>query len=271
MPDKHAGQDNIQRSTKSKEAGNRDRLRKKSYTIRPIPLSKGFRDKSQWTYRMGYGQKVMTCNYVWYIEGVEGGHVIVDAGAKAEDFNRRGLPDEEVQPLEEGLNTLGVDIRDISLVILTHLHWDHVALAKRFKNATFIVQKSEVDFALNPHPAVAAAYNKDLFAELNLKVIEGEQEILDGIRVILTPGHTPGGQSVAVRTASGLAVITGFCCSKENFYPSPEAKSKGLEVIPPGIHTDVLKAYDSALAIKRMTKTILPLHDPMFLEMSRIK
>jgi N-acyl homoserine lactone hydrolase len=240
-----------------------------SYCIRPIALCKGFRDRSQWTYRVGYGEKVASCNYVWYIEGLKQG-VLVDTGAPADQFRKRGFSDEGVQSLEEGLKTVAVGFEDIKIIILTHLHWDHVALASKFPKAVFFLQKKEFDFAMNPHPAVASQYNKDIFMNLNLELIKGDKEIIDGIKVFLTPGHSPGGQSVGIETTEGLAVITGFCCTLENFFPTPAAKAKGLSVVAPGIHTDMLQAYDSVLRVKQLAKVIIPLHDPTFMQLDRI-
>ena len=62
---------------------------------------------------------------------------------------------------------------------------------------------------------------------------------MDGIEVLLTPGHTPGGQSVAVKTEAGKAVITGLCCNKENFLP-------GGGIIVPGVHLDVVDTRSQA-------------------------
>lgn len=239
------------------------------YCIRPIPLCKGFRDRSQWTYRLNYGQKVATCSYVWYIEGLKE-RILVDAGVNAPLFRARGIPDEDIQSLEEGLGKLGLVLRDIGIVLMTHLHWDHVALASSFSDAKFIVQKKEYDFAINPHPAVASAYDKELFRDLNIELIEGDKEIARGIKVVLTPGHTPGGQSVAIDTPEGLAVITGFCCSLENFFPPAEARAKGMDIVAPGIHMDLLRAYDSVARVKEMADIIIPLNDPKFMEIDRI-
>lgn len=240
-----------------------------SYNIRPIPLCKGVRDRSQWTYRIGYGEKVLSCSYVWYIEGFKRG-ILVDAGVTLEQFEKRGLVNENIQSVDEGLRKLGVDVRDVDTVILTHLHWDHVTLASEFSHATFFVQRKEFDFANNPHPAVASQYDKDLFKNLKFEFTEGETEIVEGVKVFLTPGHSPGGQSVGVETSKGLAVVTGFCCTLENFFPTPEASAKGFKIVAPGIHTDLLKAYDSVLRIKEVADIVIPLHDPKFLEIDRV-
>jgi glyoxylase-like metal-dependent hydrolase (beta-lactamase superfamily II) len=212
---------------------------------------------------------VATCSYVWYIEGAKE-RILVDAGVNATLFRERGIPDEDVQSLEEGLQKVGLACGDIEIVLMTHLHWDHVALASRFSNAKFIVQKKEYDFALKPHPAVASSYQKEFFINLHIHLADGDQEITDGVKVYLTPGHTPGGQSVGVQTSKGLAVITGFCCSLENFFPPPEARAKGMDIVAPGIHTDLLMAYDSVTRVKGMADIIIPLNDPKFLEVVRI-
>jgi glyoxylase-like metal-dependent hydrolase (beta-lactamase superfamily II) len=195
---------------------------------------------------------------------------LVDARATAEEFRKRGVSDENVQSLDIGLKKIGVDARDVETIIMTHLHWDHAVLASKFSHATFYVQKKEFDFANNPHPAVATQYNKSLLMNLKFELIEGDTEIIKGIKVFLTPGHSLGGQSVGVETSQGLALITGFCCTCENFFPTPEASAKGFKIVAPGIHTDMLKAYDSVLRVKQMANIIIPLHDPKFLEVDRI-
>jgi glyoxylase-like metal-dependent hydrolase (beta-lactamase superfamily II) len=181
-----------------------------------------------------------------------------------------GTADEDIQSLEDGLGRVGLSFKDIKTVILTHLHWDHVALASYFPDARFLVQKKEFDFALNPHPAVASSFRKEFFVDLNLQFTEGDQQIMDGVNVLFTPGHSPGGQSVAVDTSNGIAVITGFCCTFENFYPPLEAKAKGLEIVPPGIHTNVLEAYDSVLRVKHTATIIIPFHDPKFMGVDQL-
>ena len=60
-------------------------------------------------------------------------------------------------------------------------------------------------------------YFPDLLDDVEVVQVDGDAEIVDGIRVLLTPGHTVGGQTVVVNTGPGKAVITGFCCNEENF------------------------------------------------------
>jgi glyoxylase-like metal-dependent hydrolase (beta-lactamase superfamily II) len=187
-------------------------------------------------------------------------------------YPQHGFPQEDIQSLEDGLAKLDLKPDDFEIVILTHLHWDHISLARKFINAEFIVQKDELDFARNPHPASAMTgdYSNKVFNDLKLRVIEGDKEIIDGVRVFLTPGHSPGAQSVAVNTPDGVAVITGFCCSLANFDPPRHIKEKGYPVVTTGLHLDIRQAYDSGLKVKQTADIVLPLHECSFIGKDRI-
>lgn len=245
------------------------------HVIRPIPLFK-MENLSPYlmTYLMGFLPPQNVVCYVWYIEGPEK-RVLVDAGGTLEGmglflrFLGTGATGTEIQSLEQGLSKVGLKPEDIDIVILTQLHTDHVELAHKFTRAKFIVQKRELDFALNPHPAVVAFFNKELFEGLDFEVVDGDKEIVDGVRVLLTPGHTAGGQSVAVKTDAGIAVITGFCCIRENFEP-PEVLAGIAPVLTPGIHLDALQVFDSALRVKEIADIVVPLHAAEYIGRDRI-
>lgn len=234
------------------------------YRIRPIATCGGPRDTSQWTYCLNVGVKSDQSCYAWYIEGSQP-KILVDTGARASQFAGKPLISRDLTPVENGLGKLGLVPEDIEIVIITHLHFDHIALGHLYKKAKFIVQKKELRYALNPHPLDAGFYDKGTFDCLNLEVIDGDTEIIPGVSVFLTPGHTPGGQSVQVDTAAGKAIITGFCCVMATFVQTEEMKQRGWEVAAPGLHQDVRQAYDTVLRVKRRADIIVPLHDTMFI------
>ena len=234
-----------------------------TYSIRPIALSQGPRDASQYTYRMNFGITCTQCTYAWYIEGSQP-KTIVDTGAMASTFTKKGVPQTDLVSVEDAFGKLGLKPEDIEIVIVTHLHADHTALGYLYKKAKFIVQKKELDYARNPHPIDACIYDSSTFEGLNLEVIDGEKEIIPGVFAFPTPGHTPGGQSVEVNTAAGKAIITGFCCTLDTFAQNEAMKNRGWEVTVPLIHQDVRVAYDSALEVKRRADIIIATHDPAF-------
>ena len=191
----------------------------KTYRIKPLPLSTIELDMAVLMYRFNYGKKLDVPVMAWYIEGADK-HILVDTSADAELATAyRGFPAKQVMSFEKALAGLGLKPEDIDIVIQTHLQWDHTGNTQKCKNAKVLVQEEELRFAYAPHPVLAPTYKKALFKGLNFVVVKGQQEIAPGIELIPTPGHTPGNMSVAVNTEMGKAIITGFCCLKENFGP----------------------------------------------------
>lgn len=237
-------------------------------TIYPIPLFEFLFDKSGMTYLANFGEPIRVVGYVWYIEGTRE-KILVDAGAEACLLALPGVRD--IQTVKSGLNKIGISLSDIDLIIQTHLHLDHMALASRYPKARVLVQKTELEFARNPHPLWAFLYQKETFEGLRFEVVDGDTRISEEVSVILTPGHTPGDQSVVIKTDQGIAVISGFCTIRENYEPLVTPHGEVLSpIIAPGIYTDVLKAYDSVLRIKELADIIVPLHEPTLTQKTTI-
>ncbi len=223
------------------------------YTIRPLAVGFNETDQGIMTYQRQYGKRIILPIYTFAILGGEK-KILVDTGI--EDFmapddleERTGFP---VRSFEDALESIGWKPEDVEIIIHTHLHNDHCENDALCENAEVYVQKAELDFFNNPHP-IDHRYYPDVLDGVNIKTIEGDAEIIEGIRVILTPGHTPGGQSVVVDTSKGKAVITGLCCNGENF-PS------GGGVVAPGVHTNAIEAYDSMKKILEVADIIIPIH-----------
>jgi glyoxylase-like metal-dependent hydrolase (beta-lactamase superfamily II) len=115
----------------------------------------------------------------------------------------------------DALRQMGVDPDEIDLCILTHLHWDHTHNMKQFCNARYVVHATELQWAYNPLPLYYRSYESPAlgieapFVGCQFELAEGVAEIVPGVTVFPTPGHTPGHQSVQVETAVGNCVICG--------------------------------------------------------------
>jgi glyoxylase-like metal-dependent hydrolase (beta-lactamase superfamily II) len=121
--------------------------------------------------------------------------------------------------IESGLKQAGLSADDIDLVFLSHLHTDHTGgaiknengkMAPRFGKAKYIVQKEEWEDAVNPNERTAAVYiperMKVLESSGQLELIDGDAEIMPGIRAVKTGGHTRGHQALEA-TSDGTTVV----------------------------------------------------------------
>ena len=237
--------------------------------IRPLPLLKIKTPKAINTYLYDTTKIIDNYSYSWYIEdGKE--QILVDVSCPAEVMSERGFPAETIQTPFEALEMMGTSPDEIDKVIVTHLHIDHIGFGYLYKNAKFIVQKAELETAFNPHPIQRSSYrDRTVFENLNFEVVEGDSEIADGLRVLFTPGHTAGTQSVMVETEKGKVVIAGMCSIRENFEP-PEAITRFMPVIATGIHLDARQSFDSLLRVKDEADIVIPPHDPEFANLNTI-
>jgi len=96
--------------------------------------------------------------------------------------------------------------RDVVCVINTHLHFDHCGGNRLFAGTPIYVQRLEREAARTEDYTIAAWVE---FEGATYVELEGEQELLPGVRVLPTPGHSPGHQSVLVETDDGLVVVGG--------------------------------------------------------------
>jgi N-acyl homoserine lactone hydrolase len=131
----------------------------------------------------------------------------------------------------EALAELDLAPGDISLVINTHLHFDHCGQNAVFRHAPFFVQRAELVRARRESPELAGWFD---FTGARFELLDGDAEILPGIEVIATPGHTEGHQSVIVRGAGGdNDLLIGDAAYTPRQYAGPPGAK-----LPPGQASD---------------------------------
>jgi N-acyl homoserine lactone hydrolase len=104
---------------------------------------------------------------------------------------------------------------DVRMVINSHLHFDHCGQNSVFKHAPFYVQRAELDRARRANDLVSQWFD---FAGARFELIDGDAQIAEGVRVVATPGHTVGHQSVIVDTPDGGAVMIGDAAYTPDIY-----------------------------------------------------
>ena len=116
------------------------------------------------------------------------------------------------------LESAGVDREGIDLVVLTHIHPDHVGWnlsdgSPTFPNARYLVTRTDWDHWTQPEIRAQAPHVDEQMLPLEglnvLDLIEGEYSVTDELTTLLTPGHTPGHISVVVSSGGGERLHTG--------------------------------------------------------------
>ncbi|SCG54419.1 MBL fold metallo-hydrolase [Micromonospora coxensis] len=118
--------------------------------------------------------------------------------------------------LPDELAAAGIEPGDVRTVVLTHLHSDHIGWAVTgtpgrpwFPNADYLVQRAELDAMESINPGLPAGLVAPLRAAGRLRVVDGDTDLTPGVRVLSTPGHTPGHQSVLVDSGDERLLLTG--------------------------------------------------------------
>jgi N-acyl homoserine lactone hydrolase len=131
------------------------------------------------------------------------GRVLVDTGL-TELHPAVADMDPRVMPLSE---QEGFDIGSIDLVVNTHLHYDHCGGNHLFAGRPVHVQRRELEDARSQDDYTIREWVDAPGVEY--VPVDGEHELLPGIRLVPAPGHTPGSQVVLVDTTDGPVVIAG--------------------------------------------------------------
>jgi glyoxylase-like metal-dependent hydrolase (beta-lactamase superfamily II) len=129
------------------------------------------------------------------------------------------LPDQSTRditlnkPLLAQLSEAGYRPEDITFLALSHYHWDHIANANAFANATWLVRKEERDAMFSEQPPVTMPAWYAQLKDAKTQIVEGETYDVfgDGTVVIRSaPGHTPGHQILRLKLAqTGDVVLSG--------------------------------------------------------------
>jgi glyoxylase-like metal-dependent hydrolase (beta-lactamase superfamily II) len=139
--------------------------------------------------------------------------IIVETGngTKWDPKQRAIYAVQEGDPFLESLSRAGVKPAQVDLVINTHLHFDHAGgntcvvenrILPTFRHARYVVQRGELEHAMNPTERDRASYFPENFAPLSKEgrwdLVEGDSEILPGISVVRIPGHNANIQAVLI-------------------------------------------------------------------------
>jgi glyoxylase-like metal-dependent hydrolase (beta-lactamase superfamily II) len=174
--------------------------------------------------------------------------IVCETGIGTKLDEKRAQRDGVWEPdgLLTSLKAVGVRPEEVDIVLATHLHWDHAGGFTRrnqrggvrltFPKAKHFIQGAEWQFALNPDPRSRAGYIPDDFQPVEeaglVEFVEGEAEILPGVVLRHTGGHTPGHQFCIFRASQDLAcAVTGDVIATRSHLRIPWNSATDLDVL----------------------------------------
>lgn len=179
---------------------------------------------------------------------LRGEHItLVDVGYMA----RRAL-------LIERLAAVGLAPHDIDRVVLTHAHWDHALNLLAFPNAEVIVHEDELAYTAEPHPQdwATPVWTADILARCRrVTAVRDGDDLEAGVRVLATPGHSPGSLTLLVQSAAGVTGVVG------DALPS---RASARVLAPRLVFFNEAAARASARTIVDTCDVIVPGHDRAF-------
>lgn len=150
--------------------------------------------------------------------------ILVDTGVgkKLDDKFKDMYRLERNTGLIESLGNIGIQPEDVDFVVNTHLHFDHCGgntvekdgdYVPTFPKAQYVIQEQEWHDATNTNERTRASYVQENFLPIKasgqLLLVNGDYELLPGISVIVTNGHTQGHQSVMIESDGKKAIYLG--------------------------------------------------------------
>jgi len=178
------------------------------------------------TIPLATGQTLDMSAGCYLVQTGDGKNILIDSGGSLDYTPPPGMP-----PIQQGKNVLeqladlGLYPDDIDLLICTHFDVDHAGYHDAFTKAELVVQRAHYDLARSGHERFAAARSHWDHPALHYRLIDGDTELLPGLTLIETSGHTPGHQSVLLRlpqTGSVLLTIDAVMLQRQ-FTPDRRA------------------------------------------------
>ncbi len=139
------------------------------------------------------------------------------------------------RPVPEALRTADAEITDVRWVVNCHLHFDHCGGNPAFPGRPLVVQAAELASARRPEYTVTELVD---FPGATYEEIDGEVELVEGVWIVPTPGHTAGHQSLVARSGDGTVILAGQAHDTASAYAAERCAAEALrdgirEGLPP--------------------------------------
>ncbi|MCW5760007.1 MAG: N-acyl homoserine lactonase family protein, partial [Phenylobacterium sp.] len=162
------------------------------------------------------------------------------------------------ETVTQRLHALDVDPLRVRYVVLSHLHFDHAGGLRELPNATLVVQRREWEAGFEPALSQRYGLRKRYFdLGHEVRLVDGEHDLFGDGAAVCVPsfGHTPGHQSLRVRSAAGDHILVGDAC-----YHAGVVESRRFPAISD--HAAMNRSLESLLALRAPETVMVFGHDP---------
>ncbi|MFI8875381.1 N-acyl homoserine lactonase family protein [Streptomyces sp. NPDC055243] len=153
------------------------------------------------------------------------GLLLFDTGMGAVDRGTEGHYRPRRRPLTDALAAAGVTPADISTLVNCHLHFDHCGGNPLFGGKPIVVQATELATARRGGCTIDELVD---FPGATYQQLTGETELWPGVRIMPTPGHTEGHQSLAVQQDDGTVILAGQAHDFASHFASDEMAHRAI-------------------------------------------
>ncbi len=231
-----------------------------------LDVGENYHEKSILIY--GDSNDIIKVPFISVIFTIENKNILFDTGPNIDGnypiMKRFSTKQNKGQKLEEQLKLINLNITDIDLVIVSHLHFDHAGGLKLFRKTGIpvLIQKNEINYAYNPDFFYKEVYYREDFdyEDINYETINGDYEINDKLKMIALYGHTPGTQGLLYKYNNNKMIFTSDAVyTMKNI--KPELRRQGFDSC-----TSMWSESAKKVLLKNRIEDyeIYPGHDPEF-------
>jgi len=219
---------------------------------------------------MGMPEPRVVVPIPFYVLEREGRVTLFDAGLPAAMLDReerylKALQSQDLDVTMDAdttvtrcLEKLDIDAAKVEQVVVSHLHFDHCGGLRELPNARLVIQRKEWEAGFEPELSSQYALRKRYFdLGHDVLLLDGEHDLFgdSSAMVIPSPGHTPGHQSLRVRTEAGDHILVGDAC-----YHGGVVESRQFPDFSD--HAAMSRALDALLATRGPGTVMVWGHDP---------
>lgn len=201
---------------------------------------------------------------IWLVRRPDGRNVLVDAGFYRDKFVGRWKPTDYRKP-SDAVRAVGLRPEDITDIVVSHVHWDHVDGVDLFPNARVWLQRAEYEHHVDSVgrardraiDSVDAAMLAGLMKAGRVRLIEGDgQEVMPGLTVYTGGRHTFASQYIGVETPAGRVILAS---DNAYLYENLATRTPIAQTLD---STSNRQAQERMFRLATSPRLIVPGHDP---------